>query len=397
MSLVQALTKSAASLKEFVTQANAAGTAAKGIGDKARAGSGEMRQFQSAVEGSSSGARSLKTTTEEMEKSVGRAGKTGEKSGGLLSKFKLGADKARQGMDGMNKSMKGNLLGVLLGLLAPLIGMVVQMALQSKTMQNIMKKAFGVIKSAISGAMKIIGPVMKKAGALIKQVWNGIKSAITTVVKAVGTVIKTYFDLYKTVIETVLKVVRSVVKGAWNGIKAVIVPVIDWVKSAVPHAFQAVKDKLSSIWGGLEGIASRAFGGIKSAVVGPIDGVIGLINRAIGALNSVHVSIPGWVPLVGGKTFGVHLPTIPMLAAGGVVMPRAGGVPAILAEAGEAEAVLPLSKLSRLLGTATTAGRTAGGAAAGGSALHIENYYAASSGDAQSTADALMYLAKARG
>lgn len=76
-------------------------------------------------------------------------------------------------------------------------------------------------------------------------------------------------------------------------------------------------------------------------------------------------------------------------------MPRSGGVPAILAEAGEAEAVLPLSKLNRLLNrTAAQGGLIDGGAGAG---FHIENYYAASSRDPQDTADALMFLAKARG
>jgi hypothetical protein len=239
---------------------------------------------------------------------------------------------------------------------------------------------------------------MKSAGALIKTVWNGIKSAITVVVKAVATVIKTYFNAWKTIITTVLQAIKTVVSSVWNGIKAVIMPVVNWIKSVVPKAFEAVKDKLSSAWNGLKGIAGRAFDGIKDAVKGPINAVIGLINSAIGKLNGIKVTIPGWVPLVGGKTFGVSLPTIPMLAAGGLVMPRSGGVPAILAEAGEAEAVLPLSKLDRLL-TRTAAQARAGGAGGSGadSALHIENYYAASSSDAQKTADALMFLAKARG
>ncbi|CAM5728114.1 hypothetical protein SFUMM280S_06565 [Streptomyces fumanus] len=69
------------------------------------------------------------------------------------------------------------------------------------------------------------------------------------------------------------------------------------------------------------------------------------------------------MPGVGGKTFGVSLPKIPMLATGGVVMPRSGGVPAILAEAGEAEAVLPLSKLDQLLRRAAGARPYAAGSA----------------------------------
>ncbi len=126
--------------------------------------------------------------------------------------------------------------------------------------------------------------------------------------------------------------------------------------------------------------------------------MIGIVNRAIGALNGIHVSIPGWVPLVGGKSFGVSLPRIPTLATGGVVLPRSGGVPAILAEAGEAEAVLPLSKLDRLLRRAAADGRAYAGAGTGvGGALHIEHYHAAETSTPQRTADALMFLAKARG
>ena len=45
--------------------------------------------------------------------------------------------------------------------------------------------------------------------------------------------------------------------------------------------------------------------------------MIGLINKAIGALNGISVTIPDWVPVVGGNTFGINIPTIPMLASGG--------------------------------------------------------------------------------
>jgi len=78
-------------------------------------------------------------------------------------------------------------------------------------------------------------------------------------------------------------------------------------------------------------------------------------------------------------------------------MPQSGGVPAILAEAGEAEAVLPLSKLDLLLSRTAAQARLNGTSGGDGSGFHIENYYAASSTSPQNTADALMFLAKARG
>ena len=45
--------------------------------------------------------------------------------------------------------------------------------------------------------------------------------------------------------------------------------------------------------------------------------MIGLVNGAINALNGISVTIPDWVPGVGGNTFGINIPNIPMLAAGG--------------------------------------------------------------------------------
>ncbi|MFJ9808266.1 phage tail protein [Streptomyces sp. NPDC101158] len=399
MSLSKALGSASAALRKLRTDAQQSAQAVTRVGSGANSASSGVKQLKSSAQSTTSQLKSLKTATDQAEKSMTKAGQTGQSAGTKLGKYESGAGKAAKGQDKLNKSMKGNFLARLIELFMPLIEKIVEMASRSKTMQTIMKKAFDGIKVVISAVMKAIGPIMKKAGALIKTVWNGIKSAISTVVKAVATVVKTYVTIWKTVITTVMKAIKTVVSSVWNGIKAVITPVVNWIKSAIPSAFQAVKDRMSSIWNGLKDIASRAFNGIKSGVSGPINAVIGLINRMISAVNRVKVSVPGWVPIVGGKTFGVSVPTIPMLATGGVVMPRTGGVPAIIAEAGEAEAVLPLSKLDRLLAMTARRARMSAQLSGngGGIGLHIENYHAARNSDPQSTADALMYLAKARG
>ncbi len=56
--------------------------------------------------------------------------------------------------------------------------------------------------------------------------------------------------------------------------------------------------------------------GMKSAFGTFINFVTGGINTVLSALNSFHVSIPGWVPVIGGKTFGFNIPTIPKFATG---------------------------------------------------------------------------------
>lgn len=399
MSLVRSLKTASGSLRQFRSASSTADRAAAGLGQRATTAGRNINTIKGAAQGSTGQLKNLKTAADQAERAMAKAGQTGQRAGTQLGRFKTGADRAASGQDKLNKSMKGNFLARLLELFMPLIEKIVEMAMRSKTMQAVIRTAFGAIRTVISAVMKAIRPIIQSAGNLIKSVWNSVKSAVMPIVRAIGSAVSSAFNGIKSVISTVMNAVRSVISSVWNGIKAVIMPVVDWIRSAVPGAFNAVKDRMSAAWSGLVGIASGAFGAIVGAVKSPINSVIGLINSMIGRINQIRVSVPGWVPFVGGKSFGVSLPTIPMLATGGVVMPRSGGVPAILAEAGEAEAVLPLSKLDRLLArTAARARMTSAAPGSGeGAALHIEHYYAAQNTDPQRTADALMYLAKARG
>jgi hypothetical protein len=79
----------------------------------------------------------------------------------------------------------------------------------------------------------------------------------------------------------------------------------------------------------------------------------------IRALNALRFSVPDWVPVIGGQSFGFNIPTIgrlsiPRLAEGGIVLPTPGGVLANIAEGGQAEAVIPLDRLGEFGGGAAT-------------------------------------------
>ncbi|MEU0764098.1 phage tail protein [Streptomyces microflavus] len=399
MTLVQSLNRGSSALRQLRSSSDAAARSTASLGPHATTASRGMAGIRASAQSSARELTAIQRAADKAERSLAKAGTTGQKSGTQIGTFKSGADKASKGMNGLNKSMKGNIVGQLLSLLAPLIEKVVEMAARSKTMQKVLKVAFDAIRKVISTVMKAVGPIMSKVGALMKTVWNGIKKAVTVVILAVATVITTYFNAWRKLITTVMNAIRSVISSVWNGIRKVITPVVNWIRNTVPQAFSRVKERLSAVWGGLKDIAGRAFSRITGAVKGPINSVIRLINSAIDKLNRIKVSIPGWVPGVGGKSFGISLPKIPQLAAGGIVQPRNGGVHAIVAEAGEAEAVLPLSKLDRLLRhTARRSRADSFNATAGAvSGFQIENYYEASSADLQETAAALLFLSKARG
>ncbi|WP_127464848.1 phage tail protein [Streptomyces sp. B27] len=399
MTLMQSLKRGSSALQQFRSSSDNTARSTADFGRHATTATRGMAGIRTSAQTSTRELSTLQRAADKAERSLAKAGTTGRKSGTQIGTFKSGADKASKGMNGLNKSMRGNIVGQLLSLLAPLIERVVDMAARSKTLQKVLKVAFDAIRKVISTVMKAVGPIMTKAGALMKTVWNGIKKAVTVVVKAVATVITTYFNAWRKLITTVMNAIRSVISGVWNGIRKVIAPVVNWIRNTVPQAFSRVRERLSAVWGGLKDIAGRAFGRITGAVRGPVNAVIRLINSAIDRLNRIKVSIPGWVPGVGGRSFGISLPKIPQLAAGGIVQPRNGGVHAIVAEAGEAEAVLPLSKLDRLLRyTARRSRADAYNATTGAVAgFQIEHYYEASSADLQETAAALLFLSKARG
>lgn len=87
---------------------------------------------------------------------------------------------------------------------------------------------------------------------------------------------------------------------------------------------------------GLGSWFSGVFSSISSGFNGVVNWVVGGLNKMIGAVNSLKISVPDWVPGVGGKTFGISIPSIPAFAKGGFT-----NRPSIFGEAG-LEAAIPI-------------------------------------------------------
>lgn len=109
---------------------------------------------------------------------------------------------------------------------------------------------------------------------------------------------------------------------------------------------EGMKESWNNFWDAVGGKVSAVWQGIKSAVKSGINSVINFINSGIGKLNNFHVNVPKGVPGIGGKSFGLKIPTIPTLATGGIAT---GPTLAEIGEGGEPEAVVPLTKLSNML------------------------------------------------
>ena len=98
--------------------------------------------------------------------------------------------------------------------------------------------------------------------------------------------------------------------GAWESLKYL-----------ANHGWSTLKNKfIDPMESGLEGSGNGTIGTIN----GVLRGAEKAVNFLVSAMNSIRFTIPSWVPVLGGKTFGFNLkpitaPSIPALAKGAVL------------------------------------------------------------------------------
>lgn len=180
-------------------------------------------------------------------------------------------------------------------------------------------------------------------GAKISAIWASIDGAVSAAISAISE----RFPL----LGAVLAGVWTSIQDCWTNIQAVFSNIISFIDNVFSGNWSAAWQNIVAIFG-------NVFGLIVNLAKVPINAVISAINWVLSKINSISVTIPDWVPGVGGKTLGFHLPTIPALAAGGVAT---APTLAMIGEGGEPEAVLPLSKLAALLDEWSKKPKPAGG------------------------------------
>ena len=109
--------------------------------------------------------------------------------------------------------------------------------------------------------------------------------------------------------------------GGWgDGIKTVFQGLITFLTGVFTNDWDMA-------WEGVKNI----FKGVWNANISLLEGAVNLIIRGlnwlISQMNKIHFDVPEWVPLVGGKSFGINIPPIsetqiPRLAQGAVIPPN---------------------------------------------------------------------------
>ena len=233
--------------------------------------------------------------------------------------------------------------------------------------------AFGTVIKLLGGKFTVIIAVVAAVAAAFMVLWNrsekfrtavmGIWQQVQPLLQAMGNMVTMVGTALAPVLSNLANTVLAGLETAFVALSPYIQSVIGILTNLIEFVTNVFSGNWSAAWQNIVNIFGNVFGMIVNLAKVPINAVISAINWVLSKINSISVTIPDWVPGVGGKTLGFNIPTIPALAAGGVAT---APTLAMIGEGGEPEAVLPLSKLAALLDEWSKKPKPGGGTQGGG-------------------------------
>ena len=211
----------------------------------------------------------------------------------------------------------------------------------------------GGIPALITGLILLVEAI----GLAVYKHWDEVKNVLgqvgqwiyDNVITPIGNFMKALFDSIISSFEFLF----SIAEGIFTALLGIIIAPFETLWDTVKNVFngvQTILQGISNVFKGiftgdmktvLEGfkqIFKGVFDSLWAIAKAPLNMVIRGINWLIRGANKIHFDTPDWVPGIGGKTFGINISQIPLLAKGGVISQP---TQAIIGEAGR-EAVVPL-------------------------------------------------------
>ena len=188
----------------------------------------------------------------------------------------------------------GKILEILAGLKQRLEG-VSQWIGENSEVVEAMTKTVGAFLAIWAGG-EVTGWLARAVG--LSSFFEGLISTVTKVIGVVGLLGSGFGEL------------PGAAENGWGGIQQALADAPKWIRENILDAFtQGIKKTVNGIIGFLNTLLSAA---------------TAAVNRIVACINAIQFTVPDWVPLLGGESFGFHLstvrtPQIPYLAQGAVL------------------------------------------------------------------------------
>lgn len=227
--------------------------------------------------------------------------------------------------------------------IALLVAGIMHLWKTNETFRNIVIEAWTSIQATLSNIWNnILKPIFQEITRIVMDIWNnGIKPLWDKIQEFVVFFVGVLSELWNKIAPfvnmfvdkfggVIVQVVQSVARAFGNSIKNIMSLLGSWldnikqVISGVKKVFTGIIDFITGVfkgnwkqaWQGIVDIFKGIFETIGGLVKMPLNAVVGAVNGIISRLNGISIDIPDWVPGLGGKHFGVNIPTIPYLKRG---------------------------------------------------------------------------------
>ena len=210
---------------------------------------------------------------------------------------------------------------------------------------------------------EVLGGVTGIVAAFANLDFDGLLTSVETLCRGVQDLAVGAVELVRNAVDGLLDWLSGIFDGFLGGtlsgviyeIKYLIDDILSFAQDILRALLASVSDMINGILSIINGVLTlnwkQAWNGMLQVVKGIANAIAGLfgsvVNVIIRALNRISFTIPDWVPLIGGKHFGVNIPlfNVPQLAEGGVLqsaglfVANENGVPELVGRMGHSAAV----------------------------------------------------------
>lgn len=252
---------------------------------------------------------------------------------------------------------------ILVGVITAVVAAFTQAWASSEEFRNSISGMVESVITLFTDLWNALKPVFDSLFGALKSIWNetlqpllsGVIKLIADVISAIQPLISLLIDILAPVIQTVAHIALSIVTevvnaigGVINGIISVIDGIVNFIAGVFTgdwkRAWEGIKSIFKGIWNGLVSVLKVPVNLIIGLINGVLKGITTVINYAIKGINKLKLTVPDWIPGIGGKKFGFNITEltakqIPTLATGGVVD---SPTYSLIGEGAYPEAVVPL-------------------------------------------------------
>lgn len=241
------------------------------------------------------------------------------------------------------------LISTLLPVFVELFTMLIPPLLEIVDMvMPVLLELLNVLIPIISSILQLLVPLIELFMGLLGPLLSLISAGITPLIEILGYLIEKYIKVLMFQLNLLIGVFTAVFGTIVDYVTGQVKRITDIFSSLIDFVKNVFTGNWAGAWNNVKDIFSTIWDGIKEAFKLPFNAVGSGINKFLGALDGI--SIPDWVPKVGGKSFSFPF-RVPKLAKGGMAKEETLAVVGDNPNASvDPEIIAPLSKLKSMLG-----------------------------------------------